>query len=75
MGYYGRMSDFELVAHIIENAVALKQIVIDPRCQGRIGNTPLLKLKKNLKIEETARTYAQSQLKSVTREGVKLVIL
>ncbi|XP_023748585.1 F-box/LRR-repeat protein At3g58900 [Lactuca sativa] len=75
MGYYGRMSDFELVAHIIENAVALKQIVIDPRCQGRIGNTPLLKLKKNLKIEETARTYAHSQLKSITPQGVKLLIL
>ncbi|KAL7582389.1 hypothetical protein Lser_V15G44107 [Lactuca serriola] len=75
MGYYGRMSELELVNHIIENAAALKQIVIDPRCQGRIGNTPVKKLQKNLKIEETARTYAQSQLKSVTPQGVKLVIL
>ncbi|CAI9302662.1 unnamed protein product [Lactuca saligna] len=75
MWYYGRMSELELVTRIIENAAALKQIVIDPHCQGRIGNTPVMKLKKNLKIEETARTYAQSQLKSVTPQGVKLVIL
>ena len=30
-GYYGRWSDLELVAYLIDNVVALKEILIDPR--------------------------------------------
>ncbi|KAJ0888132.1 putative FBD domain-containing protein [Helianthus annuus] len=45
-GYYGRISDLELAVYVIDNAAALKKIVIDPCCQafgGRLSKEDCLK--------------------------------
>lgn len=69
-GNYGRISDLELVVYVIDNAVALKKIVIDPRFQlpNSISNK-----KKLLKTEKSARSSAKLQVESP--QGVELVIL
>ncbi|CAH1445383.1 unnamed protein product [Lactuca virosa] len=72
-GYYGGGSDLELVAYIIDNAVALKEIWIDPRCQARKGTPTSMRFSK--RTEKTARYFAKRQLQPLTPQGVKLVIL
>ncbi|CAI9302660.1 unnamed protein product [Lactuca saligna] len=72
-GYYGRGSDLELVAYFIDNAVALKEILIDSRCQARKG-TPTSVRFSNMN-EKAARHSAKRQIQSITPRGVKLVIL
>ncbi|XP_076951761.1 putative F-box/FBD/LRR-repeat protein At4g13965 [Bidens hawaiensis] len=72
LGYYGRISDVELAAYIIDNGNALKKIVIDPRCQVLKGFKAAKKFKKN---EEAARSSAQRQLPPLLPPGVELVIL
>ncbi|KAI3783519.1 hypothetical protein L1987_42603 [Smallanthus sonchifolius] len=37
IGYYGRISDLELAVYVIDNAVALKKIIIDPICHASDG--------------------------------------
>uniref|UniRef100_UPI001CB8E8BD F-box/FBD/LRR-repeat protein At3g26920-like n=1 Tax=Erigeron canadensis TaxID=72917 RepID=UPI001CB8E8BD len=72
VGYYGRISDFELVVHIIENAARLEKILIDTRHHSEKGTTAVKK-------EEAERSFAmrrRQQLESITlRDGVDLVIL
>nr|KAJ0187855.1 hypothetical protein LSAT_V11C900481840 [Lactuca sativa] len=68
-GYYGRGSDLELVAYFIDNAVALKEILIDPRCQARKG-TPT-----SMRFSNMNEKVARYSLQSITPRGVKLVIL
>ncbi|MFS7937686.1 putative F-box domain, FBD domain, leucine-rich repeat domain superfamily [Helianthus anomalus] len=74
LGYYGRISDLELAAYVIEHAVALQKIVIDPRCQhGLIMNN-----NKEWFGADAARSSAKRQLKRIVpmkSPGVKLVIL
>ncbi|XP_076906725.1 putative F-box/FBD/LRR-repeat protein At4g13965 [Bidens hawaiensis] len=72
LGYYGRISDLELAAYIIDNSNALKKIVIDPRCQVLKGIKAAKGFKKN---EEAARSLAQRQLPPLLPPGVELVIL
>ncbi|KAI3705677.1 hypothetical protein L1987_75916 [Smallanthus sonchifolius] len=75
LGYFGRISDFELVAYVIDNAVALEKIVIDPRC---LPEVVIFSEKDLLKKEEAARSSAERRLKAILPKnppGVKLVIL
>ncbi|KAI3783513.1 hypothetical protein L1987_42597 [Smallanthus sonchifolius] len=75
LGYYGRISDFELAAYVIDNAVALEKIVIDPRCRREVV---IFSEKDLLKKEKAARSSAERRLKAILPKkppGVKLVIL
>lgn len=72
LGYYGRVSDFELVLYAIENAAGLKKILIDPRHRGQNKVTTV---KDFSKIEETAQSSAKRQFESVSLpKGVHLAI-
>ncbi|KAL4626243.1 hypothetical protein ACB092_05G082100 [Castanea dentata] len=71
-GYAGRMCEFEFVMHFIRNAVALEKILIDPRDQI-VKRTPFASA--NLKIEQTARRLAESQLEAMVPPSIQLVIL
>nr|XP_043629223.1 FBD-associated F-box protein At4g10400-like [Erigeron canadensis] len=70
-GYYGRISDLELVVYVIENSIALKEIVIDPSC---VYSSEDLTVEKKLKCEKQARSSAIRQLKSIVPGGVELII-
>nr|XP_043616051.1 F-box/FBD/LRR-repeat protein At1g78750-like [Erigeron canadensis] len=73
VGYSGRISDFELAAHIIENAARLEKILIDTRHQSETVTTGV---KNSSKKEEAARSSAMRQLKSISLgDEVDLVIL
>ncbi|CAK9183665.1 unnamed protein product [Ilex paraguariensis] len=71
-GYYGRKSELELVIYLLENAVALKKIIIDP-------HNPFLpdRPKKigQIEKEKAARVRAKRQLKGRVTVGIELVIL
>nr|XP_043627687.1 F-box protein At4g09920-like [Erigeron canadensis]XP_043627688.1 F-box protein At4g09920-like [Erigeron canadensis] len=70
-GYYGRISDLELVVYVMENAIALQNIVIDPSClYSREGLTAANKLK----VEQQARSSAKRQLQPIVPQGVELTI-
>lgn len=71
VGYYGRISDLELVVYVIENAVALKKIVINPVCHGPYDDFA----EEDLEREEAARSCARHQLTSILPPGVELAIL
>ncbi|KAI3783473.1 hypothetical protein L1987_42556 [Smallanthus sonchifolius] len=71
-GYYGRISDLELAAYMIDNADALKKIVIDPCCQVQKGIKPVKDFSEN---ERAARSYAKRQLQPILPQGVELVVL
>ncbi|KAK6120284.1 hypothetical protein DH2020_045975 [Rehmannia glutinosa] len=71
-GYYGGTSDFELVRYILENCVALEKMIIDPHYQ-LWGRVPLPRDK--LDAEQTARKYAEQQLKGKLPQHIELVIL
>ncbi|XP_071689880.1 F-box/FBD/LRR-repeat protein At5g53840-like [Rutidosis leptorrhynchoides] len=72
VGYFGRTSDLELVVYFIENAIALKKLVIDPRYQV-LERTPIGN--DQLKNEKAARSCAKKQLEPRRPKGVDLVIL
>ncbi|KAI3454363.1 hypothetical protein Pfo_011026 [Paulownia fortunei] len=71
VGYYGQISDLELVVHFLENGVALEKIVVDPRepCDYR------LKDNDDIKEEMAARTRARRQLTKKVAPGINLNIL
>ncbi|GKE81222.1 F-box domain containing protein, partial [Tanacetum coccineum] len=71
-GYYGRISDLELAVYAIDNAVALKIIVINPRCTAFMANS---KVEKSPKRMKAARSSAERQLRPIVPQGLKLVIL
>lgn len=73
MGYYGRNRDLELVLYVINNAVGLKRILIDPRDQNPKNYTHIGR--DASKIEEAGRSSAKRKLKSISPPGVELVIL
>lgn len=58
--------------YVIENAVALRKIVIDPICHGFGGD---LTKKDLLKGEQAARSSAKHQITSILPRGVELAIL
>lgn len=71
-GYYGRISDLELAVYVIDNAVALTTIIINPSC-GAFGED--LTMEDCLKREPAARSSAKRQLTPLLPPGVDLVIL
>ncbi|XP_071711726.1 F-box protein At4g09920-like isoform X3 [Rutidosis leptorrhynchoides] len=74
LGYYGRVSDLELAMYVIENADALKKIVIDPVCDA-IGEDLDFTEDDFLKRQLEARSHAKRQLTPKLPRGVELVIL
>ncbi|XP_071713374.1 F-box/FBD/LRR-repeat protein At5g22700-like [Rutidosis leptorrhynchoides] len=74
VGYYGRISDLELAMYVIENAVALEKIVIDPVCHAS-GEDLNFTEDDFLKRQLEARSHAKSQLTPKLPRGVELVIL
>ncbi|GJR30152.1 putative reverse transcriptase domain-containing protein [Tanacetum coccineum] len=71
-GYFGRISDLELAVYVIDNAPALKKIVIDPVCAASRGE---LTAEDFLKREQAARCSAERQLRPILPRGVELIIL
>ncbi|CAK9138649.1 unnamed protein product [Ilex paraguariensis] len=67
-GYYGRITDLELVMYFFENAVAFKKIIVDPRDPYSLG---LPKKIKEIKKENAARVRAKQQLKGRVPAGVR----
>ncbi|KAL3504729.1 hypothetical protein ACH5RR_034570 [Cinchona calisaya] len=67
IGYWGRVSDIELLEFFLENAVALEEITID--CREHEGRRPIKGL------EPTARTCSLKEIKQLVPKHVKLVIL
>ncbi|KAK1431572.1 hypothetical protein QVD17_08032 [Tagetes erecta] len=72
IGYYGRISDLELAVYVIDNAVALKKITIDPCCHASEGR---LTREDFLKREQAARCSAKRQITPLLPPGVDLAIL
>ncbi|XP_076903717.1 F-box/FBD/LRR-repeat protein At4g26340-like [Bidens hawaiensis] len=71
-GYYGRISDLELAVYVIDNAAALKKIVIDPCCQAYGEDlTP----QDCVKRHPVARSSAKRQLTPLVPPGVDLTVL
>ncbi|PWA38598.1 F-box domain, FBD domain, Leucine-rich repeat domain, L domain-like protein [Artemisia annua] len=72
MGYYGRKCDLELAKYLMNAAVALKKIVIDPfRYDSELSQTAA----NFILNEEVARFTTNDQIKSILRPGVELCIL
>ncbi|KAI3783516.1 hypothetical protein L1987_42600 [Smallanthus sonchifolius] len=72
IGYYGRISDLELAVYVIDNAVALQKIVIDPICHACDGDVTAQDFFKGVKA---ARSSARRQLTPTLPPGVHLAIL
>ncbi|KAJ9545690.1 hypothetical protein OSB04_025397 [Centaurea solstitialis] len=74
VGYFGRVSDLELVVYFIDNAAGLRKIVIDPRGSRRRGTKAVA---ASVTAVEEARTSAKRQLQKSLPGGraVDLVIL
>ncbi|KAF3643841.1 hypothetical protein BC332_11461 [Capsicum chinense] len=70
LGYYGRMSELELVRYFLENATALEKIIVDPWCQDLVTLTP-----SEIQEGEIARNFAKLQLESEVPPHIELVIL
>ncbi|KAL7136253.1 hypothetical protein ABFS83_10G017500 [Erythranthe nasuta] len=68
-GYYGRVSDAELLGYILENCVVLEKITVDP---SDIVET---RARKRFDVKETARNNARQQLQPQVPRHVELVIL
>ncbi|GKF87306.1 hypothetical protein Tco_0258183, partial [Tanacetum coccineum] len=57
-----QISDLELAVYVIDNAVALRKIVIDPVCAASRGN---LTAEDFLKREQAAQCSAERQLRPI----------
>ncbi|GJR01522.1 putative leucine-rich repeat domain-like protein [Tanacetum coccineum] len=66
-GYFGRISDLELAVYVIDNAVALRKIVIDPICKF---NTDCFSEEDCMKKQEAARSSAERELRPRLPKGV-----
>ncbi|GKE91314.1 putative FBD domain-containing protein, partial [Tanacetum coccineum] len=71
-GYFGRISDLELAVYVIDNAVALRKIVIDPICKF---NTDCFSEEDCMKKQEAARSSAERELRPRLPKGAELVIV
>ncbi|PWA94606.1 F-box domain, FBD domain, Leucine-rich repeat domain, L domain-like protein [Artemisia annua] len=71
-GYFGRISDLELAVYVIDNAVALRKIIIDPIC---MFHTDCFSDEDHMKREEVARSSAERELRPRLPKGVELVIV
>ncbi|XP_076951819.1 F-box/FBD/LRR-repeat protein At4g00160-like [Bidens hawaiensis] len=72
IGYCGRISDLELAVYVIDNAVGLKKIVIDPCCHASGEDFPIQDFSKR---EKAARSAARRQLTLKLPSGVNLATL
>ncbi|CAI9116942.1 OLC1v1018238C1 [Oldenlandia corymbosa var. corymbosa] len=72
-GYCGRIAEVELVEYLLENAIALQRIVVDPRhqpfCRGVVA------ARDKPKEQGNARNFAKDQLEKLVPSHVELVIL
>lgn len=71
-GYYGRITDLELVRYFVENAVSLKKIVIHPHDRY---SPEIPKEIDDTGKENAARVRAKQQLEGEVPAGIELVIL
>ncbi|KAG5560111.1 hypothetical protein RHGRI_003411 [Rhododendron griersonianum] len=71
-GYYGRITDLELVRYFVENAVSLKKIVIHPHDRY---SPEIPKEIDDIGKENAARVRAKQQLEGEVPVGIELVIL
>lgn len=67
-GYYGRVSEIELIMFFLENDVALERIFVDPRDQHP-------ELNKHVDKEQAARIRAKEQLETLVPKHINLTIL
>ncbi|CAA0806849.1 Unknown protein [Striga hermonthica] len=70
LGYYGCPSDLELVNYLVENCVALKELIVDAQ---RPDPLPYVDHKK-LKLVEKAKIYAKQQLEPLVPKHIRLFI-
>lgn len=71
VGFEGKIIDMEFAMYLIDNAVALEKIIIDPRGPQMIGSE---REYDNMKKIEAARKRAK-KLETKLSLGSKLVIL
>ncbi|CAI9088523.1 OLC1v1022864C1 [Oldenlandia corymbosa var. corymbosa] len=69
LGYYGRTTEVELVQYFLDNAIALKSIIIDPR-EYRISGRG-----EHNEEEKFAREHAENQLKALIPSNIEFVVL
>ncbi|CAA0806852.1 Putative F-box protein [Striga hermonthica] len=72
LGYYGCPSDVELVNYLLENCVALKEIIVDTQSLCRPAYEPVDP--EELKLTEIAKSYAKQQLEPLVPKHIKLFI-
>ncbi|CAA0833160.1 Unknown protein [Striga hermonthica] len=72
LGYYGCPSDVELVIYLLENCVALKEIIVDTKTQLRVAYEPLDS--EQLEWAEIAKGYAKQQLEPLVPNHISLFI-
>ncbi|CAA0807437.1 F-box/FBD/LRR-repeat protein [Striga hermonthica] len=72
LGYYGCPSDVELVNYLLENCVALKEIIVDTKTQLRVAYEPLDS--EQLEWAEIAKGYAKQQLEPLVPNHISLFI-
>ncbi|KAL7098307.1 hypothetical protein ACP275_09G008600 [Erythranthe tilingii] len=71
-GYYGRISELELIIHLLENCVSLEKITVDPRDVDRPG----LLYKEEVEAEEKeVRARVVNQLRNKVAPPVILTII
>ncbi|GER36880.1 F-box family protein [Striga asiatica] len=68
LGYYGCPSDVELVNYLLENCVALKEIIVDTQTQLRVAYQPVDP--EQLELAEIAKGYAKQQLEPLVPNHV-----
>ncbi|CAA0807417.1 Unknown protein [Striga hermonthica] len=72
LGYYACPSDVELVNYLLENCVALKEIIVDTQTHRRVAYGPLDS--KQLELAERAKGYAKQQLEPLVPNHIRLFI-
>ncbi|CAA0807416.1 Unknown protein [Striga hermonthica] len=72
LGYYGCPSDFELVNYLLENCIALKEIIVDTQSHRRVAYYTLDS--KQLELAEIAKGYAKQQLEPLVPNHIRLFI-
>ncbi|CAA0806851.1 Unknown protein [Striga hermonthica] len=72
LGYYGCPSDLELVNYLLENCVALKEIIVDTQSPDPLAYEPVDH--EELKLAEEAKIYAKQQLEPLVPKHIRLFI-
>ncbi|CAA0806796.1 F-box/FBD/LRR-repeat protein [Striga hermonthica] len=72
LGYYGCPSDVELVNYLLENCLALKEIIVDTQPPDPLAYEPVDP--EELKLIEIAKIYAKQQLEPLVPKHISLFI-